>query len=230
MAGLRHLALALVVGSVFSSSAAGQPPPHCAQNIYCLFNQEAVASDPAGIQKYSEDLIGLIAPREAEKSDFEPLADRLARAEHIARTGKGKLVAEADVVRAFNELMKEVGAPSTLRTDEASMRRFREHAASIKAFSALFSADRNGTNCNPGEAVYLLHLLMSDDGVLYDRNLDTAQELMQPHNRQTWGGGYGVGAIVPVQTAQWLLSSYLRNHGLSATKALFNNLAGILGY
>jgi hypothetical protein len=164
------------------------------------------------------------------------LADRLAKAEQTAREGKWKLVPEADVVRAFNELMTKIGAPASMRTDEASMRSFREHAASIKAFPALLSAERNGINCNPGEAVFLLYLLMSDDGKLYDRNLDTAQERMQPYNRQSGdgdhgnAGGYGVGAIVPVQTAQWLLSSYSRNHGLSATKALFNNLAGILGF
>lgn len=232
------VALALVVGSAFCPLLAGQQPPHCAQITFCLFNQEAEASDPAGIHKYSEDLIGLIVPPEAGKADVEPLADRLARAEKMARTGKGKLVAETDVVRAFNELMAKVGAPSSLRTDEASMRRFREHGASIKAFPALLSADRNGTNCNPGEAVFLLHLLMSDDGVLYDRNLDSAQALMQMDSQRNRGGqdhgitgmGHGVAHIGAVQTAQWLLSSYSRNHDLSATNALFNNLADTLGF
>lgn len=235
---LRYAALALVVGSAFCPLLAGQQPPHCAQITFCLFNQEAEASDPAGIHKYSEDLIGLIAPPEANKADFEPLADRLARAEQMARAGKGKRVAEADVARAFNELMAELGAPSSLRADEASMRGFREHAVSIKAFPALLSADRNGTNCNPGEAVFLLHLLMSDDGVLYDRNLDSAQALMQMDPQRNRGDadhgvtgmGHGVARIGKVQTAQWLLSSYSRNHDLSATNALFNNLAEILGF
>jgi len=235
---LKPLALSLIVGLTFCSLLAGQQPPHCAQDLFCLFNQEAAASDPAGIHKYSEDLIGLIVPPEASKAGFEPLADRLARAEQMARAGKAKLATEADVVRAFNELMTKVGAPSSLRTDEAAMHSFREHAASIKAFRALFSADRNGTNCNPGEAVFLLHLLMSDDGVLYERNLDSAQALMRMDSQRNRGEadhgitgmGHAVGRIGKVQTAQWLLSSYSRSHDPSATNALFNNLAGILGF
>jgi len=185
--GMKYLALALLICSAQSPLLAGQYPPHCAQNLFCLFNQGAVASDPAGVHKYSEDLIGLIVPPETGKADTEPLANRLARAEQVARAGSGKLVAEADVVRAFNELMAKIGAPSSLRADEASMRRFREHAVSIKAFPALLSAVRNGTNCNPGEAVFLLYLLISDDGVLYERNLDSAKELMQPYGQQSGG-------------------------------------------
>ena len=144
---------------------------------------------------------------------------------------QGKLVAEADVVRAFNELMTRIGAPASMRTDEASMRRFREHAATIKAFPALLSADRNGSNCNPGEAVFLLHLLISDDGKLYDRNLDTAQERMQPYNWQS-GGGSGL-AVAHMEelgsNASGFLSSY-STHNRNATIALFNSLAGILGF
>ena len=196
-----------------------------------LFNQEAAASDPIGIHKYSEDLIGLIVPPEAGKADFEPLADRLARAEQMARTGKGKLVAEADVVRAFNELMVKIGAPSSLRADEASMRRFREHAVSIKAFPALLSADRNGTNCNPGEAVFLLYLLISDDGVLYERNLDSAQALTQMDFQRNGGErSFGVAHMISDLSANEFLSSYSSRHNRKATIALFNNLAGILSF
>ena len=250
MAGLKYLALALALGSVFCPQADGQPPPpHCAQSLYCLFNQEAAASDPAGIHKYSRDVVDLILPNQwtygrspsGRMETFEveflgekyaaQLADRLARAEQMARAGKGKLVAEADVVRAFNELMAKVGAPASMRTDEASMRSFREHAASIKAFPALLSADRNGSNCNPGEAVFLLHLLMSDDGKLYDRNLDTAQELTSRSFQQEGSRGSAVGRVGPIgSSASAFLSSYSRIHDSSATMALFNNLAGILGF
>jgi hypothetical protein len=172
-------------------------------------------------------------PPEARSVDIESLADRLARAEQMARAGKGRLVAEADVVRAFNELMAKVGAPSSLRTDETSIRRFREHAVSIEAFPALFSAGRNGTNCNPGEAIFLLYLLFSDNGVLYEKSLDTAQSLMQPYNPQgSWRGGM-VGRMVSapeVPDAQRLLSSYQSDHSNRATTALFNNLATTLGF
>ncbi len=160
---------------------AAQRPAHCAQILYCLFDQEAAASDPAGIHKFSKDVIDSILPNQwtygqspsgrMESFMLEFLgddyaasfADRLAKAEQFARTGHGKLIAESDVAQAFNDLMRAVGAPPTLKTDEVAIRKFRKHAAAIKAFPALFSADRNGTNCNPGEAVFLISLLISGD-------------------------------------------------------------------
>jgi hypothetical protein len=170
-------------------------------------------------------------PAEAKKADIEPLVDRLARAEQMVRAGNGKLVDEADVVRAFNELMAKIGAPSSLRTDEASMRRFREHAASIRAFPVLFSADRNGTNCNPGEAVFLLDLLLSDDGVLYERNLDSAVALSQMDFQRNGGGrSFGVVGVERAPDAQRLLSSYVSHHNRNAATTLFNDLAGVLGF
>jgi hypothetical protein len=109
---------------------------------------------------------------------------------------------------------------------------FREHAASIKAFRALFSADLNGTNCNPGEAVFLLYLLMSDDGVLYERNLDSAQDLMQPYNQQS--GKRGGVAVFHMETlgssANGLLSSYSLNHNRNTIDLLFDNTARTLGF
>ncbi len=230
--GAKEVPLLFIILVASCVQIAAQPPVLCTHIIFCLFNQEATASDPAGIHKYSEDLIGLLAPPEAGKAYIDSLADRLARAEQMARTGKGKLVAEANVVRAFNDLMKEVGAPSSLRTDEASMRKFREHAAAIKAFPALFSADRNGTNCNPGEAIFLLYLLISDNGTLYDGNLDSAVALMQ-WNPQRNGGGpsFGVADVEAMGSiASRLLSSYPSHHNRKATVALFDNLTGTLGF
>ncbi len=132
-------------------------------------------------------------------------------------------------MRAFNELMKQIGAPSSLRTNEASVHSFREHAASIKAFPALFSADRNEANCNPGEAVFLLSLLISDNGVLYDKNLDTAQEMMHPYNPEDRGGG-GISRIIGGPDSWRLLSLYTSHHNRSATVALFNRVADTLGF
>jgi hypothetical protein len=213
-----------------------EPPRHRPPvSVPDLFNQEAAASDTAGIRKYSEDLVELIAPRETRKTDLKPFTNRLAQAEQVARTGRGKLVAEADVVRAFNELMKEVGAPPSIRTSESSLYRFREHAASIKIFPALFSADRNGTNCNPGEAVFLLYLLISDDGVLHEKNLDSEQilinQLMNQEGKQAReGSGFGVFSIEETPAASRLLSLYVSGHNHNTVTALFNHAAVILGF
>jgi hypothetical protein len=229
---------------LFCGQMAAQRPAHCAQIFFCLFDQEAAASDPAGIHKYSRDLVDLILPNQwtygrspsGRMETFEveflgekyaaKLTDRLAGAEQIARTGKGKLVAESDVVRAFNDLMKEVGASSSLSVDETSLRRFREHATAIKAFPALFSADRNGTNCNLGEAVFLLGLLILDDGVLHEGNLDSELELMQPREQRNEGRmSFGVVSINSAPTSKRLLSSYPVNHNRRAAIALFNHVA-----
>jgi hypothetical protein len=159
------------------------------------------------------------------------LADRLAQAEQSARTGTGRLVPVSDVASAFNGLMKEVGAPLSEQTDEKSLQSFREHAAAIKAFPALFSADRNGTKCNPGEAVFLIGLLIQDKGVLYERNLDSELAQMQPRDQRNEGRmTFGVAVSETTQDPKWPVSSYLRHHGRHAGIKLFNHVAEILGF
>jgi len=237
---LKYLLLAPLATLAFSSPLAGQQPPHCAQVLFCLFNREAAANDPAGIHKYGGDLIGLIVPNPAGDDSLRQLTnrltDRLASAEQAARAGREKLVPEAAVVKAFNDLMQEIGAPSSMRTSEASVHAFREHAASIKAFPALFSADSNGTNCNPDEAVFLIYLLISDNGILHEGNLDSAQALMQMNSQGIEGygvarmEGLGLNAKKPDSSASGLLSSYPSHHNRNATIALFDHLAGILGF
>jgi hypothetical protein len=233
------LVVYLIAFSVISSLCpllAEQYPSRRATSILDLFNQEAAATNPAGIHKYSEDLIGLLVPPGTEHVNIEPLANRLAQAEQAGREGKKKLVAEADVARAFNELMKAIGAQSSLRTDESSIRQFREYAASIKAFPSLLTADRNGANCNPGEAVFLIYLLISNNGVLHEGNLDSAQALLQM-NRQGLEGhgaarmeGLGLSSKEQDSSASGLLSLYPSHHSRNATVPLFNHVAGMLGF
>jgi hypothetical protein len=233
------------------SHTVAQGPTHCAQILYCLFDQEAAASDPAGIRKYSKDVIDTILPNqwtygkspsgrmdtfmlEFLGDDYAAdLANRLAKAEQSARMGNGKLIAERDIAQAFNDLMKAVGAPPSMKTDEASIRIFRQHAATIKGFPALFSADRNGTNCNPGEAVFLLSLLISGNGTLSEGNLDSDQALMQmseQHNQAGTSVGFAVGRIESMNgTARGLILSYTSHHFRFMTKWIFNRLAGTLG-
>lgn len=112
------------------------------------------------------------------------------------------------------------------------MRRFREHAASIKAFPALFSANRNGTHCNPGEAVFLIYLLISEDGALNDKNLDAAKALTQLGSQRNEGWkSFGFGQMETLDSnVSGLLSSYSSNHNNNATMALFYHMAGMLGF
>lgn len=223
----------LIAGQECLAPIAKAQSANCIHVLYCLFNQEAAASDPAGIHEYSEDLIGGIVLNPAGNASVRQLtgrlADRLANAEQGARAGGGKLVPEASVVKAFNDLMQEIGAPPSVRASLAAVHSFREHAASIKAFPALFSADHNGTNCNPGEAVFVLSRLISDNGVLYDKNLDTALEMMQPYNPQA-RGGVGTFSIEGGPDSWRLLSFYPSHHSRSETIALFNRVADTLGF
>jgi hypothetical protein len=228
---------------------AAQQPANCIHIFFCLFNQEAAASDPAGMQKYSRDVIDMILPNawtygkspSGKMETFEDeylgenyaagLAGRLAEAEQLARAGKGKLVPVSDVAQAFNNLMKEVGAPTSVWTSESALQKFREHAAAIKAFPALFSADRNGTNCNPGEAVFLIGLLIMDNGVLYEGNLDTELEMMQPRDPRNEGRtSFAVATMMRAPDSQRLVSSYPKDHSRHAGIKLFNHVAGTLGF
>lgn len=217
------------VAILFLCSQAPAQSALCVHDLFCLFNQEAAASSPAGIHKYSDDLIGLLALPDTGKSYTNSLANRLAKAEQMARTGKGKLVPEANVALAFNELMKKVGASPAFMTDADSVWSFREYAASHNAFPALFSAKHNGTNCNPGEAVFLLYLLITNNGVLSNQELNLAQSLMrinaQPNVRR-----YAIAGMVPSMGATKFIYSYANTHSGDADIALFNHTAKILGF
>ncbi|MGB6742709.1 MAG: hypothetical protein WBE38_03555 [Terracidiphilus sp.] len=217
-----------------ATSTASPVSPHCRFIQFCLFNQEAAANDAAGIHKYSEDLIGLIAPNPAGDDSIRQLTDRLAgrlaSAEQAARAGDGKLVPETAVVKAFNDLMRGIGAPPSYLASEENLHEFREHAASIKAFPALFSAGRNGANCEPGEAVFLLYQLISANGAPLEGNLDAAVELTQQNGpRNGEGRSFGVAGGDSGPDASALVSSYVSRRNSNAAIALLNHVADVLG-
>lgn len=239
----------LFVSLLFGGRVSAQQPAHCINIFFCLFNQEAAANDAAGIHKYSRDVVDMVLPNlwtygrspSSRMETFEreflgekyaaKLAERLAKAEQAAREGNGKLVPVSNVVRAFNDLMKQVGALPAVHTDEMSVQKFREHAAAIKGFPALFSADRNRTDCNPGEAVFILGLLIMDNGVLHEGNLDMDLATMHPEKQRNDGSWmtFGVVSNNRAPDSQRLVSSYPAAHGRHAGIALFNHLADILG-
>ncbi len=119
-----------------------------------------------------------------------------------------------------------------MKANKASVHGFREHAASIKAFPALFSAGRNGTNCNPGEAVFLLYILISNDGVFYEKNLDVAVALMQWNPKPGAAPlGFGVARLESMsQGASGLLLIYRSHHNHKAMAALLDQVASTLGF
>jgi hypothetical protein len=258
---LEHSARVLFAGLVLCPLLAGQQlctSEHqypCADDsfmrpypVVIQFDREAKASDPAGIREYSDDLTWFLVRDQVDKNYRNALTDRLAKAEEVAREGKGRLIPEADVVRVFNDMMRRIGAPNSVRADENAMHAFRQHSIDVPALPALFSASHNGTYCYPGEAVFLLYTLIVYNGAPPRNLLDEVMRLRDlyaatPHpvlkllpnvERDSNGlnGGFAnaiatssVGIPAPpVKDAEGLLSRYSIRHRRGTTK-LFNRAA-----
>ena len=222
--------LALVSSMVFCVFVVpwlnGQTQPSRNTSFLGQFNQEAASSDAAGIQTYSEDLIGLIVPEGMGRDYVRSLSERLAKAEVRAREGKGELIPEAAIVRSFADLMQRIGAPPEWRADVAQIRKFRARSVTAPDLSALFTSGRNGTSCNPGEAVLLLYLLILNEGQLIESSSDfaNAPASRRPSSelvRRTGG---------PNQDASELLAAYSLKHSRHDAREVFDHVARTLGF
>jgi hypothetical protein len=215
------MTLALVFGSaLFPRLAASQTAARPASLVETL-NKEAEAADPAGIHKYSQHLIQLLVGDNAGKAYASSLTNRLATAELMAREGKGKLVAEADVARSFNDLMEQIGAPASLRTDEGLVQKFRAGPLAKSPVSALITADRNGVDCNPGEAVFLMWLLLANNG-----KGTRFPDGWKPEDLPRMA----ISIHPPTEPNAWrLLSTYYSQHSRIDTVKLFEDAAQTLG-
>ncbi len=226
---MRKLAcvLSLAFCAFFFPLLKGQAQPARNTSFFGEFNQEAASSDAAGIQKYSEDLIGLIVPEGVnDKGYTRSLSKRLARAELRAREGKGKLVPESAIARSFDDLMQGIGAPPAWKADLTQIREFRAHSATAPGLSALFSAGRNGTNCNPGEAVLLLYMLLINNGHLIATSSDFGNA---PANQQQ--SSELVERIVgPDQDSSLRLAAYSMEHSHHEVRKLFDHVAQTLNF
>jgi hypothetical protein len=151
----------LVCLAFFAGRSGGQSPPKQPVSIKIL-NEEAGTSDQAGIRRYSADLLQMILPKKAGRDLISSLSERLARAEEEARGGKRELISETDVAQAFNEMMSKIGAPN-LRVSAVDVARLR--IALGPAAPSLISRKRNKEDCNPGESLFLVELLLDNTGL-----------------------------------------------------------------
>jgi hypothetical protein len=147
---------------------------------------------------------------------------------------KGKLVPESDVARSFTDLMRRAGAPSSFVAKEADIHAFRAHAAELKILTSLPTADRNGNNCNPGEAVFLVHELMSGNGKPDQRELDAIVQLRRARDDVSQGKalaviGSGNAPLVEPQGASALLLNYSQHHRHAISK-VYNDFAKTTGF
>lgn len=207
MDALKILAVALVLCSAccpaqIASQRSPQPP-----NMVDALNKEAEASDPEGIHKYSEGLIHGLVGTSAGPAYEKSVTDRLARAELMARQGKRKLISEADIAQAFNQLMRETGAPDSYKADVAVVEELRGEFAKI--LPVLFTREKNGSYCNPCEAIYILGLLKANVARTHTPVPENAPRMhmtMEP---------------VPVEQH---LNSYFARHSISENKTVLNHL------
>lgn len=207
-----------------------QQPTAYSYNIFEQFSREAAASDPAETRKYSQDLVELLVPEQSGRDYMDSLAGRLASAEMKAREGRRKLISEAAVVLSFNTLMKGIDGPTSWQADEASLHAFRQRSISIRSLSPLFSAGRNGRNCNPGEAVMLLYLLIYNDGRLSGRMLDSLEGLRSGSGQTQSPSDLTVGNTTPNRHARELLALYSVKHNRRAIIRSFNDAVQILNF
>ena len=243
MRNLKYLALAFASGLTWCAIIAGQQPTNTPNTEPEQMDQKAAAGNLAGIHAYSADLIhGVVNPDIATypeppnkyKDLIDSLSNRLATAEQSAREGKGKLVPEGDVALAFNQLMKKTGAPSSFSAVEADIHRFRAHAAELAILPSLLTAGRNGANCNPGEAVYLVSLLIGGNGKLPQHELDLIVEFHQSREAIKQGTGSATSFLtyspgVHLQGAPAAILSYSQHHR-RATSKMFYDFAKTLGF
>ncbi len=224
---LRHVPLVVALCHVIFLVTNGQQPERRAWSTPLQrLNANAMATDSAGIRAYSYQLVDQLVPDKAGKDYINELADRLARAETTARAEKKPLIPESAVVRSFNDLMKGIGAP-TLKANEASIRRVRVASVSVPSSAPLFSAAKNGTHCYPGESVFLLWILIFNNGQISEHLLDE----FGPRGDEK-GESFRVfsaGGTADLHAEQ-LLSNYSSKHGRRATIKLFNNVAQTLGF
>jgi hypothetical protein len=171
MNGLKSLAVALILCLAFytaqaTSQSLPQPP-----NMMDTLNREAAATDSAAIRVYSKHLVSFL-PRNLSGPDgaaaniyLNSFSDRLANAEKSARQGKRKLISEEAIAEAFNDLMRQTGAPPSLKADLESVKLARKGWE--KKLPAIISREKNGTYCNPGEAIWVLSILIGNIGAHY---------------------------------------------------------------
>jgi hypothetical protein len=161
VSGLKHMAVLIALSSLFGALPVVAQPPAPPNTLETL-NKEAQASDPAGIHEYSQHLIRILEITHKDSAFVGSLTDRLARAELMARQGKRKLISEADIAHAFNALMRETGAPNTLTASVGAVHSNR--VGFEGTLPAVISQRANGSLCNPGEAVWVVSMLIANVG------------------------------------------------------------------
>jgi hypothetical protein len=187
-------------------------PERCGHDSMCSLNQEAAATDPAAVHTYVAQLVQMFPAVLGGKSAYaDTLTDRLARAELMARDKKRRLISEAEIVNAFNDLMQQTKAPASLKVDLVAVESARNGWE--KQLPALISRQKNGSYCYPGESVFILETLIENVGTV---------PTSIPHSSPS----VFVGA--PPAPARQHLEQFSANHSQSEMTEILNHLFNAL--
>ena len=187
-----------------------------------LGKEAEIADTPRGAEAYSKHLIKMLVGNEMGDDFVSTLAVRLAAADLSARRIDRGFVDERTVADAFNELMKRLrGRGSfTIMTDAATVHRLRLGIS--RASPTLTTVSAHTSTCLPCEAVFLIALLVTNNGAIGEPSLPTgAPELLRTTGRRVSAANAG---------ASLLLVNFLSSHSNSEDVELFEVLAKYVGF
>jgi len=214
MRRLRSFLFVFVIAQLLIPRPALAQPSISRPSLIEELNKEAASSGPEGTQLYSQHLIQLLIRVNIGDAPYTAsLENRLAQAELAARNRKRKLISEADIAQAFNTLMKDTGGPNSLTADVPEVRRMR--AVFESSSPALISRKENGDYCNPGEAVFLIGMLIENFG---------ASPVTVSHSNLHDTGAAMEASSGPKSPARRRLENYFVGHSRSESVDVLNNL------
>jgi hypothetical protein len=141
----------------------------------------AAGNNQRDIEAYSEEIGKLGSLDKLHEPFAAAFTKRLAADELRVRTGKQARVSELAVSMAFNRIAEEVGAAPRANVDTVhAFRKTLEPYASRLITSATFP-----DSCNPGEALFLIYIMIANDATLKQVSPDAGQQLQANSLRVT---------------------------------------------
>ena len=134
-----------------------------------LIPEAKEANTPEGSKKYAQRLAEMFIGDRAGEAYLASFSRRLAKADLEARRGQRKWIPEGTVAQAFNSLMRQVSGATggPFQTDSNVVHRTRLTLA--ETTPVLTTVKSHDSECQPGEAVFLMNQLLLHNGSLEDR-------------------------------------------------------------
>lgn len=216
--------LVLVAAGILAQPSFSQAPKRGATTqvippqVEQLIREAKAADSPEGNYKYSSDLTKLLVLHPTSKSHVDVLSDRLSKADLMARRGERNWIPESVVVQAYNDLLKEIGAPPG-KPPQADTNVVHQLRITLSEVSPAFSSvNSQASSCLPSEAVQLLVQLLLHSGSIEGPCLPNRKPVTAPTQQSC--------SDVDVSL---LMHRYFRSHSASQQEKLFDHAAKRLG-